>query len=503
MNKSGTSRVLMTATIILIIAFQVYWLNKLYHEEESNFKKSVDIVFREAMYRLQAERFKNDTMIFRQMQGDNLFMTDLVSTVQRTVRKNGDSSERKIMITLQTGDRVMNGPILDTFKKNELLYVNAKEGDTPPPLPPHIAKFFEKNPTLNDTIPLKTIDSLYSALLTKEGIRVPFNISRSQTSANTIITKSFATKKVPVGFFKPVYYQAVFNESALYVLKKIYMQLILSLLLIVLTTLSFIFIYKSLLAQKRLTQIKNEFINNITHELKTPIATVNVAIEALRNFGGLQNPERTKEYLDISALELQRLSLLVDKVLKLSMFESREIALQKESFSILELVQEVMVSMKLQLDKQNTTSALEASGKNFIIEADKLHIASVIYNLLDNALKYSKENSHVIVHVLDQANYLELRVTDNGMGIPEEYKRKIFEQFFRVPNGDVHNIKGYGLGLSYVNHIVQRHMGFIEVETTPGKGSTFIIKIPFAEAPVIHYDRNRRIIKKVIRLKRS
>lgn len=495
MNKLHTARLLMTATILLIIAFQAYWLHRLYVEEDGNFKKGADIIFRETMYRLQSERYKKDTMIFRGLPDDNLFMTDIISNV-RKIGKPGDSGHRKMIISVKTGTAFPESTHVNFFKKDTVMYVNTNPDVLPPA---HIRQFLDSNKILTDTIPVKSIDSLYHILLAKEGITLGYRVQKNGFGNADSATASFYTKKIPVGFLSPVFYQAVFEDSSGYVMKKISLQLALSLLLIGFTTVSFIFIYRSLLAQKRLTAIKNDFINNITHELKTPIATVNVAIEALRNFGGLQSPERTKEYLDISALELQRLSMLVDKVLKLSMFENQEIALQKESFDIHLLVKEVMASMKLQFDKQQATTALELSGNNFTVEADRLHITSVIYNLLDNALKYSGEKAHITVHILDQSKYLELRVSDNGIGIAPEYRDKIFEQFFRVPDGDRHNIKGYGLGLSYVSHIVKRHMGFIELETAVGKGSTFIIKIPFAEAPVI-YDSSRRIIKESIQL---
>ena len=266
------------------------------------------------------------------------------------------------------------------------------------------------------------------------------------------------------------------------------------------TILSFVLLYRNLLKQRRLTEIKNEFIGNITHELKTPIATVSVAIEAMRNFNALQNPERTREYLDISANELQRLSLLVDKVLSLSKFQKNEIEIKKEKFDLLQLIKDVMESMKPQFEKQHAVATLQTTGSNFIMEADERHISSVVYNLLDNALKYCKENPTIDIHVIDHTQYLELRVSDNGIGIAAEYNRKIFEQFFRVPHGDKHNTKGYGLGLSYVNYIVKSHQGFIEVESELGKGSTFIVKLPFAEAPVIYYDKNRKVIQKDLKL---
>ena len=303
-----------------------------------------------------------------------------------------------------------------------------------------------------------------------------------------------------MGLFGLIGYRASFESPRYFILMSISPQILLSLLLVVLTMVSFLFIYRNLAAQQRLSEIKNNFISNMTHELKTPIATVNVAIEALRSFGGMHSPERTKEYLDISASEIQRLGLLVDKVLKMSMLEKKEITLEKEKFDLVQLCKEVMDSMKLQFEKQNAITELETTGKNFIIEADKLHMTSVIYNLLDNALKYSKEEPHIKLSVIDQTQYMEIRIIDNGVGIAPEYRSKIFEQFFRVPGGDRHNTKGYGLGLSYVNEIVKRHQGFVEVNSEPGKGSTFIVKLPFKEANVIYYDKNRRVRKISIKL---
>jgi signal transduction histidine kinase len=365
-------------------------------------------------------------------------------------------------------------------------------------------QFLETNKTLNDSIPLKQIDSAYRESLGKNYKKLPYTILYKKYPQQTVRKADFEpdssdqviTSKVFVGYNTPYSYQASFSNTPSFILGKMNMQIGGSILLLLFVLLSFVTLYRSLLAQRRLTIIKNDFISNITHELKTPIATVNVAIEALRDFGGLQNPARTKEYLDISVAELQRLGMLVDKVLKFSLFENQEIALQNESFDLLLLIKDVMDSMKLQFEKQQAVAELETIGENFMIDADKLHITSVIYNLLDNALKYSKEDPHIKVTLIRHTEYFELRISDNGVGIPEAYRAKIFEQFFRVPNGDRHNIKGYGLGLSYVNHIVQKHMGFVEIETELEKGSTFIVKIAIADMPVVHFDKGRKIIKK-------
>lgn len=332
---------------------------------------------------------------------------------------------------------------------------------------------------------------MYRVLLAKERINVGFTIIKTNPTLLTTDSGTkrftvklneqmgaFSTKRVPVGLMSPVFYRAEFEDPGMYVLRKMSMQLLLSLLLIGLTVLSFIFIYRNLLAQKRLTDIKNEFIGNITHELKTPIATVSVAIEAMKNFNALQSPERTQEYLGIAGLELNRLSLLVDKVLRLSMFEKQQLELKNEWFDLKELLKEVTGSMQLQFEKTGAVVNVAYTGADFSLMADRVHISSVVYNLLDNALKYSKGNPVIDISVEAGSSQLMLRVTDNGLGIPAAYRDKIFDKFFRVPHGNKHNVKGYGLGLSYVAHIIKEHHGSIMVESEEGNGASFIIKLP-------------------------
>ena len=187
---------------------------------------------------------------------------------------------------------------------------------------------------LYDSIPFAVIDSSYRHALAKANIDLAFKIFKINMSHDTSkCISSFCTGIVPMGLFGLIGYKASFESPEYFIFKSISLQLVLSVLLIALTIASFLFIYRNLVTQQRLADIKNDFISNITHELKTPIATVNVAIEALRNFGGLYDPERTKEYLDISASELQRLSLLVDKVLKISMFEKKKLRWRKRSLT--------------------------------------------------------------------------------------------------------------------------------------------------------------------------
>ena len=280
-----------------------------------------------------------------------------------------------------------------------------------------------------------------------------------------------------IGFAHPVTYELSLGNSFGYLIKKLISPILFSLFLVGVTVFSFGLLYRNLQRQRKLTEIKNEFISNITHELKTPIATVGVAIEALRNFNAINDPQRTKEYLDISQNELQRLSLLVDKVLKLSIFEKKEIELKYELLDLKGVVDEVVSSMRLQIEKHHAIVSINTEGDTHL-QGDRLHLLSVVFNLLDNALKYGNGNIAIKFDLKEKENEIELSVADNGIGISQEYKDKVFEKFFRVPLGNTHNTKGYGLGLSYVSHVIQRHKGKIEVESQPGLGSKFIITLP-------------------------
>ncbi|HNP21622.1 MAG TPA: HAMP domain-containing sensor histidine kinase [Panacibacter sp.] len=504
MNKLKISRLMMIVTILLVAGFQGYWITRLYNDEWHNLQRESDFIFRDVVYKLQLQRFRNDTSIFNKSLPDNLFVLDLIDSVKTqmtdTVLRREDSNHKAIRVSINTTHiHGEEGP-LPPFERVEFDHNDSFTIPMPPPGgAPRLIKYFSNNKSITDSLSVAKIDSAYRAELKKNNITVGFTVTKlsgtEKEMTKQMDPQELKTSVTFVGLTKAYAYQAEIANPFAYIIGRIAMPIVVAILLVAFTIISFVFLYRNLLAQKRLSEIKNEFISNITHELKTPIATVNVAIEALRNFNAIQNPERTKEYLDISATELQRLSLLVDKVLRFSVFENKEVELKKEWFDLKELTQSVINSMGLQFDKQHAEVSLETTGENFVIEADKLHITSVVYNLLDNALKYSKENPSIKVELITHNQYIDLKVTDKGIGIPTEYKRRVFDKFFRVPSHDHHNAKGYGLGLSYVNHIVQRHQGFVEVESEQGKGSTFIVKLPYKEEAIIHFDKGRRITK--------
>jgi len=270
--------------------------------------------------------------------------------------------------------------------------------------------------------------------------------------------------------------RAIFRNPQYVIIKGMAITLALSILLILLSIYCFNYIIKTILQQKKLAELKDDFINNMTHELKTPIATMTVAIEGLQKFNALDDPEKTQRYLQTSRNELVRLNDLVSKVLNIAAFESEKVNLVKEEINVDELVREVITSEKLKTNKVVDISFTNKDIKTVI--ADKLHFRNVLSNLVDNAIKYSGEQVKIEINCFKGGNDAVFSVKDNGMGIPSGHLKQIFDKFHRVPTGNVHNVKGTGLGLSYVKYIVEAHGGDISVKSEINAGSEFIFSIP-------------------------
>jgi two-component system phosphate regulon sensor histidine kinase PhoR len=489
LNKLRLSALLMVLTILLIAAFQGYWIKKLYGEEWFDLKRETDITFRDVSYKLQMHQFGKDTLIVSKGAPDNLFFFHMLDSLKYRVTdstRGGRDNNAHFNISVQAMLKNDSGhphppPDAHSLQSFSRVIRDALPGGSNLPV---IMKFSLLGDSSGTPLSVYELDSAYKKDLLRLNITVPYTIVRTQGNGPEL-DKPIPPDMLESGFLligrsKTYAYRVTFGNPTAYILGRLRLPIVISALLLIFTTASFVFLYRNLVRQRQIAAIKNEFISNMTHELKTPISTVTVAVEALRHFGALEDPEKTREYLDISALELQRLSLLVDKVLKLSLFENRQIELKPERVDLPALTAEVMASMRLSLEKAGAVVHLTSSGEGLFVRGDRMHLGSVISNLLDNALKYSRASPALAIDLSREGEVVLLSVADNGIGIPAAYREKIFEKFFRVPSGDVHNIKGYGLGLSYVQHIVTRHEGRISVESREGKGSTFIIQLPAA-----------------------
>lgn len=268
----------------------------------------------------------------------------------------------------------------------------------------------------------------------------------------------------------------VITGIRMYLLRGILPQMGFSLVLLLLTGLAFGLSYANLRRQIRLGLQKDDFISNMSHELKTPVATAKVALEALRNFNALNDPKRTQDYLQMASWEIDRLDVLIARVLNAMQLENGQIVLQKEHFDLLAMTQELVQALQPRAAGLDTKITLSASSAHMPVHGDGLHLQGAVYNLLDNALKYGGDAIQVGFH--RTGTEIVLTVADNGRGIPAEYGRKIFEKFFRIPQGDVHDVKGYGLGLNYTRYIAEAHGGQIAQHNGEDGGAVFTIVLP-------------------------
>ena len=282
-----------------------------------------------------------------------------------------------------------------------------------------------------------------------------------------------------IGLLKPYRLTLSMSNDIVYILRNMLWVLLASVVIMGITVWAFTYMLRTILQQKRLSDIKNDFINNMTHEFKTPIATVSLAVEAMKSFDVMNKPEQTREYLDICQHELNRISVMVEKVLKMAAFEQLDIKLSLQKTDIGKLLNNVVDNMRPQLEKKAAKLSIRPIGDPVEAVVDRDHFANVVYNLIDNSLKYNDKTSEIEVRygITDDGS-VQLAVSDNGIGIPAAYRERVFENFFRVPTGNIHNAKGFGLGLSYVASIVKKHQGNIDVKSVVGAGSTFTITLP-------------------------
>lgn len=235
-----------------------------------------------------------------------------------------------------------------------------------------------------------------------------------------------------------------------------------------------------LMREKRLSEHTNDFLNNMTHEFKTPLTNIALAGKMITKDASNRQEEKIKHYSEIILAENEKLRLQVEQVLSMTALERGEIPLRKTELDVHELIREAIKYISIQIENKQGELKLNLDAENPVILGDKTHLVNALYNLVDNAIKYSPEKPELSISTYNHEQQFILVVSDKGIGIEKEYQKKVFEKFFRVPTGDVHDVKGFGLGLSYIKKIVELHQGKIDLESTPGKGTTFTVTLPNA-----------------------
>ncbi|MDX2283470.1 MAG: HAMP domain-containing sensor histidine kinase [Bacteroidia bacterium] len=481
-NRVRIARLLMACSLVLLLGFQAVWLRQVYEENERMLQREAGRAFFDAVRVIQ------DSLIGRiyfvqlavQPPGDEDLLQpapapDLRDRLRLRIRQ--DSSLKSLFIMRRSDSvAVIPAPPADGPMPGRRMQRQRPMEWSPDMLPGAISLMLQEALPEADTV---SVDSLLrlgtQASLRKAQIPVGFTLLSSPDSippAGRLLTGRY------IDIPSRTHYALELLQVQPYLLRRCLPQGLFSAALFGIIALAFFFIYRTLAEQQRLSAQQQAFVSNVTHELKTPIATVSVALEALNSFHVLADPDRTREYLGIAGQEVQRLASLVDRVLSLSLLEQHQVQLHPELLDLQQLAEEGLAALRPQLDKTGAQVRTRLDGEDFRIEGDRMHLTGVLYNLLDNAVKYSEGPPDITLTLRSLPAQVELAVEDRGIGIEPGYQQKIFDRFFRAPSRQGHAVKGYGLGLSYAAQVVRLHGGQISVRSTPGTGACFTLQLP-------------------------
>ncbi len=458
--------ILASLSVVLIIGLQLFWLNNMYRDQQSRFKSDMQTIFAETMVGIQlkiAIQSDNDTMNKK-----------LEGKLGKLIREGAGD-----FIVGHKGDYIKTATVEDTqlsrFARNEANIVINIDQEAQAD-----KKLFDMyREGLRNAMRMHDITTPHEIAFTSgDGKRIYFatdSIAFRKMAAGTDDDHIFEIM-ISHSKNKKTVLKVVFGMVDLYLLKKMIWVIVISVVFILLFVFSFVYLLATFFRQKKMAEIRNDFINNMTHELKTPVSSVSVALELIA--GSEATNEAKEEYISIAQGEIRRLTSLVEKVLNMAAFEKNEIRVHPQQVVLKDFLQNIKNTQKPLLERSNASIDISVLPETLTADIDKLHFENVFQNLLDNAIKYNDKAAPVIkINAWKENGHTMIQVADNGKGIPAAYIDKVFDKFFRVPAGDLHDVKGYGLGLSYVQAIVQLHYGIIMVESEQGSGTTFTIKM--------------------------
>lgn len=514
--------VLMSLSLIGIIFVQVYFINNSLKNEENQFtlnvKRSISYVSN-AIQNDEVDRYYNTGMYKLNQHIEEGGKPDTTFIKQLSINRQDDATSQTIVYN--------NGILEESYKVPSMFFDISLDSISLSRISSQKAiKIYEKN-SLDGSIDLSreqqfvTFSSLddISKKMFKEGIKFQLNylpIYKRITADKVkrrlalklsnegididcefaIYDKDIATKVQSNNFEfnnETTYGIPIFttdNEDNRYMLyvnfpernKFLFSSLLGMTLLSILFTVIIILAYTSaiyqLIKQRQISQIKTDFINNMTHEFKTPIATINLALDAIKNPKVVDDKEKVARYLQMIKDENKRMHAQVENVLRISKLERNELNISKDRVKLHDLVEDAITHVELMVEDRQGYVKCHFNALKSSVLANETHFTNVIVNILDNAIKYSDEAPKIDVTTENVGNNILLKIADQGNGMSKQVQKRIFEKFYREHTGNVHNVKGHGLGLAYVKRIVEDHQGHISVESEKGKGSTFIIKLP-------------------------
>jgi len=518
----------MSVALVGLVLLQSYWIRNVHELHNEQFKKEVNIAVETAIVDIEnfekniifstvngnglSNRIGNNQFSFGNILGSN----QSISIKDTTINSNNTNLDYLVLsgvttdsLTGTTAEHRVVTQNLNQFSDLALEKSTFNPKDSSFIFPVKIGNSFEKKlmvrskylnelmlkmftTNIFDDITMRlnpvVLDTLIKNRLKYNKIDTLFNF-RVKNSKNKVIDFSsnignyvtniedpeFSFKLYPSDLVSEAFYVELdFPNKKSYMFKQMFSTLLAALFLVLMVMFAFYFAVSTIFKQKKVSEIKNDFISNMTHELKTPISTISLACEAIEDPDLKGDPETLSSFVGMIASENKRLGNLVEKVLQTSLLEKGKLNLQMAEYPIHDLVEDAIKSFKIQFQQRG--GELQLNRLDHVNwNVDKMHFTNVIINLMDNALKYSTDNPITKVELVKTLKGFSISIIDNGIGITKENQKRIFDKLFRVSTGDVHDVKGFGLGLDYVNRIVEMHGGKVQVKSEISKGSTFKI----------------------------
>jgi two-component system phosphate regulon sensor histidine kinase PhoR len=527
---------LMTLSLLGIVAVQFFWIRNAIQVKEQQFDQSVSKALTQIVQRLKKDRDVHYVSGFV-LQDDHAYGYTYNDSIVWTNRNNasGDpiyvsrspkvKSGSSVSVSTKGGSAILTVDAVhnDTFRYKTIVKLDSLKDELNSDqyfvmteledslnliVEKTLSQVREQRATVNEAIDemvieLKSIDDPIDEIVSRdllakrtdqalkdEGILLPyeFGIYYPEKDSLSILSsanytpgknKLYKTRLFPESIFeRPEALVISFPGQRAHILESMAWLLSGSVLFTAVILLTFFLTIRIILKQKKVSEIKSDFINNMTHEFKTPIATISLAVDSINNPKVIDQPEKIKYFTGVIDEENKRMNTRVENVLQMSLIESSDFSLQPELTDIHEILGQAARNVQLQVSKRQGILNLDLDAANPSIMADKTHLLGIFTNLLDNAVKYSAEAPDIRISTRDGQNVLEVRIADKGVGMSREQQNRIFDKFYRIPSGDIHNVKGFGLGLSYVKAIILSMKGDIEVKSQVDKGSTFILRFP-------------------------
>ncbi len=503
--------IFMGFAMIALILVQTYWINNAYRLKEKQFSQMVnralynvvgELQEREAVWHIMEEADPFDTSWQEEMAYFEQYNLDINATIGPDGKfdqsvyfsQRSNQEQHNSELTIMADDsilRIKQNPVFVSVDTGQYIRkrIEQKMAEDRIFIDRIMKRMIRPSAPIEKRIDPAQLDNIIKRQFQNSGIDVGYEFAilrenmepafASSNYYNDDETEYFVRALFPQDIFSRTGYLSLyFPRKASFLLKSLGFMGTSSIILTLVIILSFSVTIFIIFRQKRLSEIKNDFVSNMTHELKTPISTISLASQMLNDES---IPVEKKNYHNISRIigdESKRLGYQVEKVLQMAIFDQGRIKLKKKKTDINELIHNVITNFTLQIESKNGAIKEDYRAENAVIHVDNVHFTNMISNLVDNAIKYSKEEPAIFVSTLNRNEKLIIRVKDSGIGIKKEDQRRIFEKFYRVPTGNIHNVKGFGLGLSYVKKIAEEHHGSVKLTSEPGMGTEFEISLP-------------------------